>query len=122
VEALRLFNNQSESAAPPAAGNRPMPAHEPDETALHEAEMFLADRVERDGDLARIQVALALSDTAAGASRENLEGLVLDRGRFPRTVHAIERVLDLLKLPAADRPEGFWPRFLLEQLEETGRA
>jgi hypothetical protein len=28
------------------------------------------------------------------------------------------RVIELLELPSADRPEGFWPLFLLAQFDE----
>jgi hypothetical protein len=79
--------------------------------------LFLADHLERDGELAQIQVALALCDAAGGRGQVRLDDLILDPYRFPRSAHAVARVIELLELPPPERPEGFWPRFLLEQLE-----
>jgi hypothetical protein len=117
MEVLRLFTVEPKTAATSATGNGSASAREPDDAVWHEAELFLADRLERDGDLAQIQAALALCDAAGGRGRATLEELVLDRYRFPRLAHAIARVIELLDLPAAERPEGFWPRFLLDQVE-----
>jgi hypothetical protein len=122
MEVLRLFTVESETAVTRIGGHRPTFVSEPDETAWHETEFFLADRLERDGDLAHIQAALALCDAAGGRSRATLEEVVLNRDRFPRSLHAIKRVRELLELPTAERPEGFWPRFLLEQFDEPSQS
>jgi hypothetical protein len=121
MELLRLFTVEPETAVTPAGGHRTASAGELDEATWHETEFFLADRLEREGDLAHIQAALTLCDAAGGRSRATLEELVLNRGRFPRSLHAVKRVRELLELPTAERPEGFWPRFLLEQFEEQAR-
>jgi hypothetical protein len=118
MEALQLFTVDTGPTAISAISARVIPETESYEAAWHEVELFLADHLERDGDLAQIQAALALCDAAGDRDRSTLAELILDRGRFPRSVHAIARVTALLELPHGERPEGFWPRFLLKQLED----
>ena len=116
MEALRLFDLRPQHGVVTMARELSASPRESGDTAWHEVELFLADRLERDGDLAQIQAALALCE-AAGGGRDVLEALVLDPYRFPRAAHAIERVRQLLELAPAERPDGFWPRFLLDQFD-----
>jgi hypothetical protein len=117
METLRLFTIESDMAVMPRGVRRAASEGEPDDAAWHETEYFLADHLEREGDLAHIQAALALCDAAGCRSRATLEELVVNGDRFPRSAHAVRRVIELLGVPTAERPEGFWPRFLLEQFE-----
>ena len=117
MDVLTLFAVEPPTAVSSAASGSTSPVREPDEASRHAAELFLADRLERDGALAQIQVALALCDAAGGRGRARLDELILDPDRFPRSANAIARVIELLELPTAERPEGFWPRFLLDQFK-----
>jgi hypothetical protein len=117
MDVLPLFAVEPATAVTSAASGSSSSVREPAEASWHEAELFLADHLERDGALAQIQVALALCDAAGGRRRARLDELTLDPDRFPRSAHAIARVIELLELPTAERPEGFWPRFLLDQLK-----
>jgi hypothetical protein len=118
MEALQLFTIETRRPAIATTRTQVIAGHERDDAVWHETELFLADHLERYPDLAQIQAALALCDAAGDRDRSTLAQLVLDRRRFPRSVHAIARVTELLELPRDERPEGFWPRFLLEQLED----
>ena len=122
MEVLQLFTVEPRRPESSATRARATPLREPYEAAWHETEVFLADHLEREGDLAQIQVALALCDSAGDRGRATLEGLVLNRYRFPRSAHAVMRVIELLELPSADHPEGFWPRFLLAQFDEPSSS
>lgn len=119
METLRLFTIEADRAVTPRGSRHAASGEEPDDAAWHETEYFLADHLEREGDLAHIQAALALCDVAGGRSRATLEELAVNSDRFPRSAHAVRRVIELLGFPTAKRPEGFWPRFLLEQFEES---
>jgi hypothetical protein len=121
MEPLTLFNAERTTVARSGSPRTPTPG-ELDEAVCHDTELFLADHLEREGGLAQIQVALALCDAAGSRDRTTLEDLTIDRYRFPRSAHAIERVAELLSLAPAERPEGFWPRFLLDQLQGPGRS
>lgn len=118
MDLLQLFTMEARPGATSATRDRPAPTQEHDDAVWHETELFLADHLERDGDLATIQVALALCDAAGDRRRTTLDELALDRSRFPRSAYAVVRVIELLGLPPANRPEGFWPRFLLAQFDE----
>lgn len=120
MEALQLFRLDPAAAERSVGRRRLADASGLNEAAWHEMELFLADHLEREGDLAMIQVALTLCDLAGKRDIVTLEELNADVGLFPRSAHAIARVMNLLELPAAERPEGFWPRFLLEQFQDAG--
>lgn len=122
MEVLQLFSVEPRHPEPSAAGARTPHVQEPDDAVWHETEVFLAEHLERQGDLAQIQVALALCDNAGDRDRATLEELALDRCRFPRSAQAVLHVIELMELPLADRPEGFWPRFLLAQFDEPSAS
>jgi hypothetical protein len=54
MEVLQLFSVEPKRPGTLAARTRAAPANEPDDAAWHETELFLADHLERDGDLAQI--------------------------------------------------------------------
>jgi hypothetical protein len=122
MEMLTLFTLGPKSApAKTFAEHSPLP-RELDEEACHETELFLADHLEREGELAQVQVALALCDAAGGRGSVMLEELVVDDYRFPRSAQAVACVAKMLELPPLERPGGFWPRFLLEQFVGSSRS
>lgn len=105
-----------------ATRRRPRSIQQLDEATLHESEAFLADQLEREGDLAVVQVALTLWDASGSCDGDTFFTVALDAidpSRFPRSLVAVERVRELLDGPVAARPEGFWPNFLLEQLASS---
>jgi hypothetical protein len=122
MEVLQLFSVEPRHPEPSAARARTPNVHQPDDAVWHETEAFLAEHLERQGDLAQIQVALALCDSAGDRDRATLEELALDRYRFPRSTQAVVRVIELTALPLVDRPEGFWPRFLLAPFDEPSAS
>jgi len=87
----------------------------PSEDSLHASELYLAEHIERHGDLARIQAVLFLCDGPASPARA-FDELEVDERRFPRSAEAISRVRSAMDKPAEEQPGGFWPRFLLEAL------
>lgn len=115
MDALRLFAPEEPMRS--RVRRRPLVA-DPDERAVHRVELFLADHLEPEGDLALIQATLGLCE-ATGEDIAALDALVIDHTRFPRSRAAVERTRELLAMPVEKRPEGFWPRFLLEQLESS---
>jgi len=88
------------------------------EESLHHSERFLAAQLEREGELAALQVALWLHE-ASERLPGGLSELSVDERRFPRTAWALRHARVLAERPVSERPEGFWPRFLLEQLEHA---
>lgn len=118
METLQLFRLDPAAAKESTRDRRSANGLAPSDATWHEVELFLADRLERDGDLAVVQVALTLCDVAGERDLGTLEELTPDLSRFPRSAHAITRVIALLQLPVAERPEGFWPRFLLDQFRD----
>jgi hypothetical protein len=82
--------------------------------ALDAAERFLAEHVERHGDIAVLQAVLYLADRAGLAPSAAIEELEIDRRRFPRSAHSLDRVRHLVELGPDEWPSGFWPRFLAE--------
>lgn len=119
VESFQLF--AVDPADPPRKpersetheARRPMP-----EESLHQSERFLAAQLEREGDLAALQVALSLHE-ASERLPGGLSGLSIDEQYFPRTAWALRHARVLAERPVSERPEGFWPRFLLAQLEQA---
>lgn len=114
VTSLRLFEIVPDDLPKPPR-RRPLGAPSPAEDVLHASERYLAEHIERYDDLAAIQAVLSLGITPRTHVGEPDETMI-DRERFPRCVQAVARVRQLLEADSSQLPEGFWPRFLLQQV------
>jgi hypothetical protein len=115
VSSLRLFEIDAPAAIPPPEQSQPQQS-ETREQAMHASERYLAEHIERYGDLAIIQAVLCFGAEIRGG---NLDELDVDRAKYPRCAAAVDRVVELLAADVDDLPDGFWPRFLLKQLQST---
>jgi hypothetical protein len=116
VTSLRLFEIASEMRPQPQPPPRRSATIQiPADDVLHASERYLAEHVERYGDLAAIQAVLCLG-IAPSPQAGDPEEAVIDSERFPRCIQAVARVRELLAAEAGELPEGFWPRFLLQQV------
>ena len=116
---LRLFEVPPVEAgdAGTAVTEPTMDASAPSQDRFHASERYLAEHIERHGDLAAIQAVLWLCDRPGRHPADELEILEVDGRSFPRTEAAVARVQQVLEAPRDRRPEGFWPRFLLVGLD-----
>lgn len=114
MSGLRLFDIPAEVSPTESSEAARGQLAEPAEAALHTSERYLAQHIERYGDLAVLQAVLSL--LGATKNRQTVDDLIIDRTGFPRCAGAVDRARALLRMHPSDTPDGFWPSFLLRQV------